>query len=101
MAFKSKSLSDLVRVCENELSMQFYGETSVLRKSVLKVLAAVLGGALYMMQLHLVADIVNNLFQGFNTHCCLHIPGHQKIRCLMYQFTDCRTEYTDLFPGIF
>ena len=51
MAFKSKSLSDLVRVCENELSMQFYGETSVLRKSVLKVLAAVLGGALYMMQL--------------------------------------------------
>lgn len=51
MAFKTKSLSDLVRVCENELSVQFYGESSVLRKSVLKVLAAVLGGALYMMSL--------------------------------------------------
>ena len=51
MAFKTKSLSDLVRVCENELSIQFYGESSVLRKSVLKVLAAVLGGALYMMSL--------------------------------------------------
>ena len=35
MAFKSKSLSDLVRVCENELSMQFFGESSVLRISVL------------------------------------------------------------------
>lgn len=50
-----KSLKDLVRVVENALAVQFYGlpsgQTNVLRKTVLKVLAAVLGGALYMLSL--------------------------------------------------
>lgn len=50
-----KSLKDLVRIVENALAVQFYGlpegQTTVLRKTVLKVLAAVLGGALYMLSL--------------------------------------------------
>ena len=49
-----KSLKDLVRIVENGLAVQFYGvsgQTNVLRKTVLKVLAAVLGGALYMLSL--------------------------------------------------
>lgn len=50
-----KSLKDLVRIVENSLAVQFYGlpegQTTVLRKTVLKVLAAVLGGALYMLSL--------------------------------------------------
>ena len=50
-----KSLKDLVRIVENALAVQFYGlpggQTNVLRKTVLKVLAAVLGGALYMLSL--------------------------------------------------
>ena len=50
-----KSLKDLVRIVENALAVQFYGlpggQTNVLRKTVLKVLATVLGGALYMLSL--------------------------------------------------
>lgn len=50
-----KSLKDLVRIVENSLAVQFYGlpegQTTVLRKTVLKVLAAVLGAALYMLSL--------------------------------------------------
>ena len=50
-----KSLKDLVRIVENSLAVQFYGlpegQATVLRKTVLKVLAAVLGGALYMLSL--------------------------------------------------
>lgn len=49
-----KSLKDLVRIVENGLAVQFYGvsgQTNVLRKTVLKVLATVLGGALYMLSL--------------------------------------------------
>ena len=46
-----KSLSDLVRIVENSLSVQFYGKSVVLRKSVLKVLAAVMGGVLYLLSL--------------------------------------------------
>jgi uncharacterized phage protein gp47/JayE len=47
-----KSLNDLVRVVENGLAVQFYGSSSsVLRKGVLKVLAYVLGGALYLFSL--------------------------------------------------
>lgn len=49
-----KSLKDLVRIVENGLAVQFYGvsgQTNVLRKTALKVLAAVLGGALYMLSL--------------------------------------------------
>ena len=40
-----KSLKELVRIVENGLAVQFYGvsgQTNVLRKTVLKVLAAVL-----------------------------------------------------------
>lgn len=44
-----KSLQELVRIVENALAIQFYGQSTVLRKTVLKVLAHVLGGALYMV----------------------------------------------------
>lgn len=46
-----KSLQDLVRIAENALAVQFYGQSSSLRKGVLKVLAHVLGAMLYMMTL--------------------------------------------------
>ena len=47
-----KSLNDLVRIVENGLAVQFYGSSSsALRKGVLKVLAYVLGGALYLFSL--------------------------------------------------
>lgn len=46
-----KSLNDLVRIAENALAVQFYGQSSILRKSVLKVLAHVLGALLYMLSL--------------------------------------------------
>lgn len=46
-----KSLNDLVRIAENALAVQFYGQSSILRKSVLKVLAHVLGAMLYMLSL--------------------------------------------------
>lgn len=46
-----KSLNDLVRIAENALAVQFYGQSSILRKSVLKVLAHVLGSLLYMLSL--------------------------------------------------
>lgn len=41
MAFETPTLNDFVRISENGLSTAFYGESSVLRKSVLKVLARV------------------------------------------------------------
>lgn len=46
-----KSLQELIRIVENALAIQFYGQSTVLRKTVLKVLAHVLGGALYMLTL--------------------------------------------------
>lgn len=46
-----KSLQDLVRIVENAMAVQFYGQSSTLRKGVLKVLAHVLGAMLYMMTL--------------------------------------------------
>lgn len=46
-----KSLNELIRIVENELSVQFFGRLSVLRKGVLKVLARVIGGALYLLSL--------------------------------------------------
>lgn len=46
-----KSLQDLVRIVENAMAVQFYGQSSTLRKGVLKVLANVLGAMLYMMSL--------------------------------------------------
>ena len=46
-----KSLQEFIRIVENALSIQFYGQSSLLRKSVLKVLAYVVGAMLYMMSL--------------------------------------------------
>lgn len=46
-----KSLQEFIRIVENALSVQFYGQSSLLRKSVLKVLASVVGAMLYMMSL--------------------------------------------------
>lgn len=46
-----KSLADLVRYVENAFSQKFYSGTQTLRKGVLKTLAAVIGGALYMVEL--------------------------------------------------
>ncbi len=46
-----RSLQDLVRIVENAMAVQFYGQSSTLRKGVLKVLAHVLGAMLYMMTL--------------------------------------------------
>ena len=34
-----KSLQELIRIVENALAIQFYGQSTVLRKTVLKVLA--------------------------------------------------------------
>ena len=45
------SLEDLVRIVDNALAVQFYGETSVLRKGVLKVLSKVVAGVLYLFSL--------------------------------------------------
>jgi len=75
MAFETKSLSDLVRSSENALSVKFYGAVSVLRKTVLKVLAAVIGGALYMMELiakriwkdRFVSTCSDDCLDGFGT----------------------------------
>ena len=44
-----KSLQELIRIVENALAIRFYGQSTVLRKTVLKVLAHVLGGVLYMV----------------------------------------------------
>lgn len=46
-----KSLDDFVRVIENGFCVQFYGESSVLRKGVLKVLARIVGGGLFLLSL--------------------------------------------------
>lgn len=52
MEFEVKSLSDIVRTTENAFKVKFLGSGSgVLRKSVLKVLADVVGGSLYLMSL--------------------------------------------------
>ena len=53
MAFSIPSLSDFVRIAENGLSSEFYGEASVLRKSVLKVIARVFAGIAYLLALFL------------------------------------------------
>ena len=51
MAFSTPSLNDFVRIAENGLSSEFYGEESVLRKSVLKVLARVFAGVAFLLVL--------------------------------------------------
>ncbi len=56
-----KTLQELIRIVDNALAVQFYGHSGVLRKSVLKVLATVLGGMLYMFSL-MVKRIWKNRF---------------------------------------
>lgn len=46
-----KSLQDLIRYVDSAFALKFYSGASVLRKGVLKVLANVIGGALYMISL--------------------------------------------------
>lgn len=46
-----KSLSDLIRYAESSFAVKFYSGASVLRKGVLKIIAAVLGGMTYMISL--------------------------------------------------
>lgn len=74
MAFKTKTLSDLIRSTENALSVRFYGETTVLRKGVLKTLAAVVGGALFIMEL-LAARIWKDRFVSTCSVDCLDAFG--------------------------
>ena len=46
-----KSLEDIIRYVDTAFALKFYSGASVLRKGVLKVLARVFGGALYMISL--------------------------------------------------
>lgn len=46
-----RSLQDLIRYVDSAFALKFYSGASVLRKGVLKVLANVIGGALYMISL--------------------------------------------------
>lgn len=46
-----KSLAEIVRFIDNALALKFYTGSGVLRKGVLKVLASVIGGAVYMLSL--------------------------------------------------
>ena len=74
-----KSLQEFIRIVENALSIQFYGQSSLLRKSVLKVLASVVGAMLYMMSL-IAKRIYKNRFvstcdvsalEGFGVEYCV------------------------------
>lgn len=61
-----KSLPEMIRFMEQQLVMNFYnGRSAVIRKGVLKVLASVLGAALYM--LHLVAK---RMWKNRFVHSC-------------------------------
>lgn len=46
-----KSLEDIIRYVDTAFALKFYSGASVLRKGVLKVLARVFGGSLYMISL--------------------------------------------------
>lgn len=48
MAFSVPSLGEVVRTVENGFSTAFYGSAGVLRVTVLKLLAKVIGGAVYL-----------------------------------------------------
>ncbi|OIP52588.1 MAG: hypothetical protein AUK31_03110 [Fibrobacteres bacterium CG2_30_45_31] len=61
MAFETPTLKDLIRRAENGLSVEFYGAGTTLRKTVLKVLAKVLGGSMYLFCLF-AAHIWKNRF---------------------------------------
>lgn len=71
MEFEVKSLSDIVRTTENAFKVKFLGSGSgVLRKSVLKVLADVVGGSLYLMSL-IAKHIWKNRFVSTCDDDCL------------------------------
>ena len=46
-----KSLQDLIRYVDSAFALKFYSGAAVLRKGVLKVIASVVGGSLYMISL--------------------------------------------------
>ena len=46
-----KSLQDLIRYVDSAFALKFYSGAAVLRKGVLKVIASVIGGSLYMISL--------------------------------------------------
>ena len=59
MAFVIPSLSELVRLVENKMSVSFYGSSGSLRVNVLKVLSRVFAGAAYPIYL-LMANLKKN-----------------------------------------
>lgn len=63
MPFSTPTLNDLVRIAENGLSSEFYGEESVLRKSVLKVIARVFAGIAFLAVLLLQKMWKNNFLE--------------------------------------
>lgn len=84
-----KSLNDLVRIVENGLAVQFYGSSSsVLRKGVLKVLAYVLGGALYLFSLvakriwrnHFISTCDDSALDGFGEEYGIPHKPEQKAK---------------------
>jgi len=56
-----KSLSEIIRYVESALAVQFYSGSGSLRKGVLKIIANVVGGGLYMFSL-LAKNIWKNRF---------------------------------------
>jgi len=59
---KFSSLSEIIQSVEQQMAVNFYdGKTAVIRKSVLKILASVIGAAVYMVML-VAKKIWNNRF---------------------------------------
>jgi len=61
MSYESPSLKDLILSAENGLSVAFYGSTTTLRKTSLKVIAKVFGGVTFLLSLFL-REIYKNTF---------------------------------------
>lgn len=61
MAFKIPTLSEVNRIVENGFSEAFYGTSGVLRAMVLKVVAKVFSGSVYLVVL-LVSAVWKNIF---------------------------------------
>ncbi len=68
------SLTDLIRYVESAFSQKFYSGAALLRKSVLKVLASIWGGALYLLVL-LAKKIWKNSFLTTCDVSCLDGKG--------------------------
>lgn len=78
-----KSLSDLIQIVDNQMATAFYGDGSVIRKRVIKVLSSIIGAALYMITLvskniwknRFVYTCDVNSLDGFGAEYCLpHKP---------------------------